>query len=663
MYITKMIYRNYGPINEVSITPRFDTDGKPIPLIFIGQNGAGKTLLLSSIVDSFIEFKRKQYMTIPETEGNKYFKIVKKDYIQTDKDYCFIDIDFSDGTEISNYREIITTLDYSQFMSKYNEMRSLNISESRFTEVGLYKDCIPSASMKKSIDSNVLLYFPFSRYEQPAWLNRDKSLGFKMQDTSYGESSRNIIKNNVIEDTQNWILDLALDRELYEKVFIPLSKFLPQQPNIPTVQVFLGYNGKNTTTMNLINELLTVIYLRKYSDLESARLGVSQKIDRNISVIIKRKDRDEQVVAPTLKHMSSGEAMLLGLFCSILKEYDAINSTSINNLSDVSGIVVIDEIDLHLHIEYQKMILPILIDKFPKVQFIITTHSPLFLLGMEQTYSRGIQLINLPIGNEIAASEFSEFEQMYQIIAEKNTQFKQAYEVIAEEVKKMEKPLLVTEGKTDWQHLKSAIKRMNIESNLEELPIDILEYEHDMGDTTLFTMCEQYSKVPRPNKIIFMFDRDNPKYIQKVNNGNSFRYWGNNVYSFCIPVPSNRANYNNISIEFYYNDEDLKTSFEGKRLHFSNEIEIVVKKNPTTGETVTYSNVLDEPRNDEEYSKKIYDQDVNRVMNDQRQLVALSKSVFAQNIYTGVDGFRHLDIKEFRLIVAVIKAIIEDSPS
>jgi predicted ATP-binding protein involved in virulence len=40
------------------------------------------------------------------------------------------------------------------------------------------------------------------------------------------------------------------------------------------------------------------------------------------------------------------------------------------------GIILIDEIDLHLHPKWQRMIVPRLLEVFPKCQFIISTHSP-----------------------------------------------------------------------------------------------------------------------------------------------------------------------------------------------------------------------------------------------------------------------------------------------
>lgn len=46
---------------------------------------------------------------------------------------------------------------------------------------------------------------------------------------------------------------------------------------------------------------------------------------------------------------------------------------------DVEGVVLIDELETHLHIELQRKIMPFLVKFFPRIQFIITTHSPYIL--------------------------------------------------------------------------------------------------------------------------------------------------------------------------------------------------------------------------------------------------------------------------------------------
>lgn len=52
--------------------------------------------------------------------------------------------------------------------------------------------------------------------------------------------------------------------------------------------------------------------------------------------------------------------------------------------SDMQGIVLLDEIDLHLHPTWQRRIVPMLKQIFPRLQFIVTTHSPLILAGFDR---------------------------------------------------------------------------------------------------------------------------------------------------------------------------------------------------------------------------------------------------------------------------------------
>ncbi len=55
----------------------------------------------------------------------------------------------------------------------------------------------------------------------------------------------------------------------------------------------------------------------------------------------------------------------------------------LNAAKETSGVVMIDEIDMHLHPEWQQTILGNLIKAFPKIQFIVTTHSPQVLTTVQ----------------------------------------------------------------------------------------------------------------------------------------------------------------------------------------------------------------------------------------------------------------------------------------
>ncbi|MDR2144875.1 MAG: ATP-binding protein [Tannerella sp.] len=51
----------------------------------------------------------------------------------------------------------------------------------------------------------------------------------------------------------------------------------------------------------------------------------------------------------------------------------------------LSGVVFIDEIDSHLHVSLQRLIFPFFTQSFPKIQFIVTTHSPFVLMSTPDT--------------------------------------------------------------------------------------------------------------------------------------------------------------------------------------------------------------------------------------------------------------------------------------
>lgn len=91
-----------------------------------------------------------------------------------------------------------------------------------------------------------------------------------------------------------------------------------------------------------------------------------------------------------LQELSTGFASLIRIAQSIISGYSFFtNSCDIEN---EKGVVIIDEIESHLHISWQTRILPILNSVFPNTTFIIATHSSLVL---SQLYNgKAYQLVN-----------------------------------------------------------------------------------------------------------------------------------------------------------------------------------------------------------------------------------------------------------------------------
>ena len=94
-------------------------------------------------------------------------------------------------------------------------------------------------------------------------------------------------------------------------------------------------------------------------------------------------------------------------------------------------------------------------------------------------------------------------------------------------------PVVWTEGKTDIQHLSRAKEILG-----RGLGLSFKQLDTDMGDDQLLKQCRAMSMTQQERVTIFIFDRDNPDIIPKVNDeAVGYKDWGNNVYSPCDTGP------------------------------------------------------------------------------------------------------------------------------
>ncbi|MDM8525382.1 AAA family ATPase [Desulfococcaceae bacterium HSG8] len=106
----------------------------------------------------------------------------------------------------------------------------------------------------------------------------------------------------------------------------------------------------------------------------------------------------------SIEQLSDGEKCLIALIGDIARRL-AIANPSLDDPLQGKAVILIDEIDLHLHPSWQRMILPGLLATFPKCQFVITTHSPQ-VLG--ETDARHIFLLHRNEQDQIVCSRPSQ---------------------------------------------------------------------------------------------------------------------------------------------------------------------------------------------------------------------------------------------------------------
>ena len=91
----------------------FRSNGEvPKPVVLVGANGSGKTILLSHIVNGLASAKDHAFPGNPKVEQGKVFKIRNNAYIKTGSEAYFAKVDFGDGWFMGEMRSRRLKRDY-----------------------------------------------------------------------------------------------------------------------------------------------------------------------------------------------------------------------------------------------------------------------------------------------------------------------------------------------------------------------------------------------------------------------------------------------------------------------------------------------------------------------------------------------------------------------
>jgi len=99
------------------------------------------------------------------------------------------------------------------------------------------------------------------------------------------------------------------------------------------------------------------------------------------NIIYYEKDENNEVLNPVnFEQLAMGMRSILGFVGDMIVRLTK-NQQLINGFEELAGIVIIDEFDNHLHPKWQRLLVEKLTELFPNIQFIVSTHSPIPLLG------------------------------------------------------------------------------------------------------------------------------------------------------------------------------------------------------------------------------------------------------------------------------------------
>lgn len=433
IYLEYLLFKNRAPFDNFELTlPKNSIS------VFTGVNGKGKTTILSHIADAFYEMAK---ITFPQSFENKEGKLYRVsstlDCINFNKPsivYLRFDcngekLDYLDirnkctDAEYNDLVTIINKIDYSNFKSQLEESNYAKVLSNNF----------PVKKINILFSNNIITYFPSYRFEQPGYLNDvyKTVLNYRIKQNYSGYLKNPIEGISNLQGIANWIMDLVLD--------------------VRSEQLGSAVQG-NAITFSNVNSILSSTLTSKLG--YQVRFGIGPRSFGGTRLQIV-KQSDNSTAYPSIFTLSSGESSLLCMFSEILRQSDNIHENM--ELENINGLVLIDEIDKHLHIKLQKEVLPKLLKMFKNVQFILTTHSPFLEFGLAEDNDDRTNIYDLD-NNGLKTNFLSTivFNEVYEMIISKNNNFKKQLDSIKDKINSTNNLQIVSEGK-NIEHIRKAI--------------------------------------------------------------------------------------------------------------------------------------------------------------------------------------------------------------
>lgn len=299
---------------------------------------------------------------------------------------------------------------------KVRHLKNINIPISRTERKNLIltgKNGSGKTSVLESL-TEFLLFCVSNQYEVEAELVMNlaywKDSLKKKDDSEEGRRDKEKIFRNINmyeEVLLNWTegcpaacTSFSMLREKYKKGEFILAAYsdkreleITSYKNIEKVDLKQVYTIKDKPSKEfakyLADQMSTQAFAEKKKDFERAKQIEDWfvRIEEILRMIYKEKslkldfdiDTYQFSILIDGREPFSFDTMSMGYAAAFEIVSDLIMRMELHHRYDMEGIVLIDEIETHLHVELQKEIVPILTKLFPNIQFILTTHSPFVL--------------------------------------------------------------------------------------------------------------------------------------------------------------------------------------------------------------------------------------------------------------------------------------------
>ncbi|MCC5865209.1 MAG: AAA family ATPase [Wenzhouxiangella sp.] len=206
-------------------------------------------------------------------------------------------------------------------------------------------------------------------------------------------STVRILPENVANDADELIIDLKADRQQPLCVFYSTSRFLsrlpPTLPKAKQIDVPTAYDKALNQLEVSLNDFANWYRIVEAGESRATKERLLQQLEQAITTFLPqvsnlrlhdgRPPRFSMTKSGQplfLEQLSDGERGLLALVFDLTRRLAIANPASENPIAEGVALVLIDEIELHLHPSWQRRVLRLLLSTFANCQFVVSTHSP-----------------------------------------------------------------------------------------------------------------------------------------------------------------------------------------------------------------------------------------------------------------------------------------------
>lgn len=355
MEIKSFRLQNVGRFKDLDMTLAPTDKHSSNVTVLVGNNGAGKTTLLKSLATSLSWLVAR----IRSEKGNG--SPVGDEDILNGASAAAISIAVSD--DVGEFISQPNTALYEWILARPRQGRKTD-THSSFTDVSRLADLYRIRLTEDETASLPLIaYYPVERSVLEIPLKIRTKHSFDQLDGYDNALSRGVDFRRFFE----WFRE----REDAENESGVSSTVLTEISN---------KYGKDSHIWNALTDLKASTRDRQ---LTAVRTAISTFMPGFTNLRVQRKPRlhmaiDKHGVKLNVSQLSQGEKSMMALVGDIARRLAMMNQSLANPLQG-DGIVLIDEVDLHLHPKWQRNLVRQLSETFPNCQFVLTTHSPLVI--------------------------------------------------------------------------------------------------------------------------------------------------------------------------------------------------------------------------------------------------------------------------------------------